>query len=1011
MPRYTAITVGASAPDEIMSLTSALLPVDVPDDYQYDPSHPERIHEILRMAAATIDVGARIVSPASVAVAILQGSVTTHSDVAASQALAEKNSTTQGSLKKDIFLKSHAIAYTAIAKFVGTTHLTELTQPAQAAAQGIMARLAVQRNPVKIVTALLAEATTATPLRLDDVQAAWHTVTHRDLSQHFTLDQWHSLCDRALHSMAMLGSPQDDQADLLPRFIRTVLPPGAVTELHRSMLLRWLQPEGATADHGTEPCACHIKTIPALFKVITKLHEHHPGSYPPGPPAQAQASAATGPTPQPMMTPRDIPAPRANRGALTAPSTQTCHRFNRGECRADAQTCRFAHVCSHCARRGKQFPHGEHECRNKQRESPPSNGRRPTNDRPSDGRRAHAAAATVSNVSTDGLDANAIALVQQFAESLQADATEPTTNSNSDEQINMATISPDEHVCTPTACHDDAGTGAHEAHDSVPFFDTLLAEVADIHSDADLIDLEIPPHSSVILVDSTMPEALASLIILHDPRTMSIIDVQSTPFPKGVPLLNCPAAIISSALMLPLHGTGQPWHVPHRAGMAMAPVVLSTISPHTRSVYNGPPAHRWINVPPCVIRSLQAKINSMTHTLAEVVPGSDANTAKQDNATAFGEPQPTTASNVPATAPIAPSVGNITPHWMTGSTEPRPRPTPPLNGTACSGTVSDPVNLPADAGATTLPNVALTTAPLDRPAIACSGIARGTTHWMPCTFEDVLVCPDHYCGCTDCCFSSEAPCDLSDQHVKLIGAHAIFETSTEMIHGLIEEVMEPDYDYLPDKPDHGFLLSVIVPSNDPIHRDLDGFEFRHILPIKCLHTVLRGANADIHPTMFRMQEPKIRPGQTRTIAEHERSSTLRNVQQQTIAMVYEAQRHDDLADPAHTAHTVAMMVASAPAHGPNPTDLVDSGASAHFSPFIEDFPNGFTSSETINLQKHHESEGTRRHPLPRRHHVPPRSPLCPNLDPSPPVRGSTPEKWVLVHRYDGPPPARHPVWC
>ena len=45
-----------------------------------------------------------------------------------------------------------------------------------------------------------------------------------------------------------------------------------------------------------------------------------------------------------------------------------------------------------------------------------------------------------------------------------------------------------------------------------------------------------------------------------------------------------------------------------------------------------------------------------------------------------------------------------------------------------------------------------------------------------------------------------------------------------------------------------------------------------------------------------------------------------------------------------------MMVASAPTQGPRPTDLVDSGASAHFSPFIEDFTNGFTSSETITLQ-------------------------------------------------------------
>ena len=69
-------------------------------------------------------------------------------------------------------------------------------------------------------------------------------------------------------------------------------------------------------------------------------------------------------------------------------------------------------------------------------------------------------------------------------------------------------------------------------------------------------------------------------------------------------------------------------------------------------------------------------------------------------------------------------------------------------------------------------------------------------------------------------------------------------------------------------------------------------------------------------------------------------------------MLCEAQRQDDLHLPGSVpgTHTAAMLVATAPAHGPSLTDLVDSGASAHFTPFLTDFPNGFTSTETITLQ-------------------------------------------------------------
>ena len=109
-----------------------------------------------------MDVGSRIVSPASVATSIPQGTIKAFAGVTVSQALADKNSTTIVTPKKDLFAKSHSIAHAGIAKFVGTTHPSELTQPDQATAVGIAACLAAQRAPVTIVTALLAEAKAAT---------------------------------------------------------------------------------------------------------------------------------------------------------------------------------------------------------------------------------------------------------------------------------------------------------------------------------------------------------------------------------------------------------------------------------------------------------------------------------------------------------------------------------------------------------------------------------------------------------------------------------------------------------------------------------------------------------------------------------------------------------------------------------------------------------------------------------------------------------------------------------
>ena len=81
--------------------------------------------------------------------------------------------------------------------------------------------------------------------------------------------------------------------------------------------------------------------------------------------------------------------------------------------------------------------------------------------------------------------------------------------------------------------------------------------------------------------------------------------------PVDTPLLDCPAAIIASALRLNLTSTGAAWHLPHRMGASSGPVVLSTVTDRTVAVYSGPHAHRWASAPPQAVRSLIAKLQSI----------------------------------------------------------------------------------------------------------------------------------------------------------------------------------------------------------------------------------------------------------------------------------------------------------------------------------------------------------------------------------------------------------------
>ena len=888
MPRPTPITPAPGVPidDDIAGL-SMLMASDVESGYVYSVRHPERVHEIMRLAAAGVEVGSRILSPGSVAVAILQGTVKTASDVSVTANMADKQGVAQAALKRDLYAKALPLAYGALSAHTTAQHRSKLTLQDQIGITNIADRLAIQRNPVKLVAALHAEAVLATPLRLDDMKSAWHTIVHRDLTRWFTLDQWCELACRAMHGLAMLGEPVDEQGAILPRIIRSVLPTSAITDLHRTSLHRWLTAENATTDAAAEPCAVHIRTLPGLFEVIADLHDRHPHTYADIDTGQhrQQANAVAPITAVPRTT-RDVPGSRAVRpttGAFPSLQVPTCHRFNRGECRLTPDVCRFAHTCSHCARAGKQFPHPECECRIKQRSanpgSIPTNDRRPTGrPRPVDRRPGRTDAASVDIIPTDGLDADAIALVQQFASSLQPDTapvdTEPT-------QTNMALITPADHLCSSPGCTDDEGTGAHEDQGNIEFFDAMLETTADASFDIDITDLCLPAHTSLIIVDSTMPESLACLVVMHGKRTFSMFDVQKTPFPVDTPLLDCPAAIIASALRLNLTSTGAAWHLPHRMGASSGPVVLSTVTDRTVAVYSRPHAHRWVSAPPQAVRSLIAKLQSI-HRDAKVPP-------------------------------------------------------PPMRSTTTPPEIPRPRLTAADV-CTTIP---------------VTGINRNTASWMPCSYENVLADPDHYCGCDECCFSPQSPYDLTDDHRALVGARAIFQTATTMIHGVIEAVLEPDAQALPEgKPNHGYLLSVIAPSPDLGHRDLDGFEIRYMLPLQSLLIILRGVMAKIPITRFRIREPQIEPGQSRLSAEIGRSGVLSHVYQGVVSMLYEAQRHDDLADvapPCQPAHVAAVLTAAVSGKICT-TDLVDSGASAHFTPFMSDFPHGFTSSETISVQ-------------------------------------------------------------
>ena len=193
-------------------MAAALLRVDSEPICTHDPRHPDRIHEVPRVAAASVDLGSRTATPGSVAVSTLQGTASTAADVAVTAALAEKHATTQTLPRRDLIFKALALACTTIPKCVGDAHRCNLTLAAQASVEGIAKRFKVQRCPLRIVAAPRAKANTAATHRLDVVGTAWHTPTHRDRSVFFARDEWRDLAHRAPHSMAMLGAAQDNQS-------------------------------------------------------------------------------------------------------------------------------------------------------------------------------------------------------------------------------------------------------------------------------------------------------------------------------------------------------------------------------------------------------------------------------------------------------------------------------------------------------------------------------------------------------------------------------------------------------------------------------------------------------------------------------------------------------------------------------------------------------------------------------------------------------------------------------
>ena len=173
MPRPTPITPAPGVPtDDDVAGLSVLMASDVESGYVYSVRHPERVHEIMRLAAAGVEVGSRILSPGSVAVAILQGTVKTASDVSVTANMADKQGVAQAALKRDLYAKALPLAYGALSAHTTAQHRSKLTLQDQIGATNVADRPATQRSPVKLVAALHAEAVLATPLRLDDMKSA-----------------------------------------------------------------------------------------------------------------------------------------------------------------------------------------------------------------------------------------------------------------------------------------------------------------------------------------------------------------------------------------------------------------------------------------------------------------------------------------------------------------------------------------------------------------------------------------------------------------------------------------------------------------------------------------------------------------------------------------------------------------------------------------------------------------------------------------------------------------------
>ena len=283
MPRPTPVAPTPGVPmDEDMASLSVLMPPDVESGCMCSVRHPDRVHEIMRLAAAGVEVGGRILSPGSVAVAVLQGTVKTANDVSVTANVADKQGVAQAALRRALCAKALPLACGALSAHTTAQHRSKLTLQDQIGITNVADRLAMQRNPVKLVAALHAEAVLATPLRLDDMKSAWHTIVHRDPTRWFTLDQWCELACRAMHGLAMLGEPVDEQGAILPRIMRSVLPTSAVTELHRTSLTigsqrktRLQMPPPNHAPSTSTRCPVCLRSSPICMIAI---HTHTPTS-------------------------------------------------------------------------------------------------------------------------------------------------------------------------------------------------------------------------------------------------------------------------------------------------------------------------------------------------------------------------------------------------------------------------------------------------------------------------------------------------------------------------------------------------------------------------------------------------------------------------------------------------------------------------------------------------------------------------------------------------------------